>query len=67
MKEQFVKRPVIYYYLDRDGNRRPIDYRICDGFDYAVDDQTIKHINDFYPETTNNLYVIIEGFEFRLA
>lgn len=67
MKEQFVKRPVIYYYLDQEGNRRPIDYRIDNGFDYMIDEETINQINELFPETTNNLYVIIDGFEFRLA
>ncbi|UBH14883.1 hypothetical protein [Macrococcus armenti] len=66
-KKVAIIKPVIYYYLDKEGNRRPIDYRINDGFDYSFNEQTIKEINDYFPETMNNLYVIIDGIEFKLA
>lgn len=66
-KKVALIKPVIYYYLDQEGNRRPIDYHINDGFDYSFNEQTIKEINEWLPETIKNLYVIIDGFEFKLA
>lgn len=58
MQEQNKK--VIYYYYDEKSNRRPIleSENLMDGYEFLFEK---------FPITKNNLYVLIQGKEFKLA
>ncbi|MBP3034189.1 hypothetical protein J9233_09985 [Staphylococcus warneri] len=58
MHEQNKK--VIYYYYDEENNRRPIFESNC-----LID--SYESLYAKFPKTRNNLYVLIQGKEFKLA
>ncbi|CDM13098.1 hypothetical protein K4P73_03395 [Staphylococcus epidermidis] len=57
MKEE--KQKVIYYYYDKKGNRRLIfvSNELVDNYD---------HLIERFPQINKNLYVLINGLEFKL-
>ncbi|WP_368867812.1 hypothetical protein [Staphylococcus epidermidis] len=56
---QEEKQTVIYYYYDKKGNRRPIfeSNELVDNYD---------HLIERFPQINKNLYVLINGLEFKL-
>lgn len=52
-------KKVIYYYYDEEGNRRPIIES-----NYLLDN--FKTVVDKFPQSKENLYAMIDGFEFKL-
>ena len=56
---QEEKQKVIYYYYDKKGNRRLIfvSNELVDNYD---------HLIERYPQINKNLYVLINGLEFKL-
>ena len=57
MQEQ--NKEVIYYYYDEESNRRPIfeSNELVDNYD---------HLIERFPQINKNLYVLINGLEFKL-
>lgn len=53
-------KKVIYYYYDEEGNRRPIfeANNLIDSYEFLFKK---------FPITKNNLYVLIQGKEFKLV
>ncbi|CWA04020.1 hypothetical protein ACUW9V_001179 [Staphylococcus epidermidis] len=56
---QEEKQKVIYYYYDKKGNRRLIfvSNELVDNYD---------HLIERFPQINKNLYVLINGLEFKL-
>ena len=56
---QEEKQEVIYYYYDKKGNRRLIfvSNELVDNYD---------HLIERFPQINKNLYVLINGLEFKL-
>ncbi len=56
---QEEKQKVIYYYYDKKGNRRLIfvSNELIDNYD---------HLIERFPQINKNLYVLINGLEFKL-
>ncbi|MBO0392544.1 hypothetical protein LZT85_01620 [Staphylococcus epidermidis] len=57
MQEQ--NKEVIYYYYDEESNRRPI-------FQSNELINNFSNLIEIYPQIKNNLYVLIDGLEFKL-
>ncbi|MBM6048010.1 hypothetical protein H6L69_07985 [Staphylococcus epidermidis] len=57
MQEQ--NKEVIYYYYDEKSNRRPI-------FQSNELINNFSNLIEIYPQIKNNLYVLIDGLEFKL-
>ncbi|UXR75637.1 MULTISPECIES: hypothetical protein [unclassified Staphylococcus] len=64
---QTVNKKVIYYYYDKAGNRRPIDIQINDGHGLMTQNHFIEHILKNNPNLDNNLYALVDGYEFKLS
>lgn len=64
MNNEYKK--IIYYYYDEKTNRRPIGVEEEKQLPFLIDNSWIAHINRSFPETTNNLYMQVDGVEFKL-
>lgn len=64
MQEQNKK--VIYYYYDEDNNRRPLGADDQKQLNFLLDKKWIEHIKQEFPITINNLYMQVDGNEFKL-
>lgn len=56
---QEERQKIIYYFYDKKGNRRPIfeSNELVDNYD---------HLIERFPQINKNLYVLINGLEFKL-
>lgn len=63
---QAQNKKVIYYYYDEEGNRRPIDIQINDGYELMVRSYFINNTIEEIPYLNNNLYALVDGYEFKL-
>ncbi|UXS45615.1 hypothetical protein [Staphylococcus delphini] len=57
----------MYYYYDKAGNRRPIDIQINDGHELMIQNHFIKSVIKENPNLDNNLYALVDGYEFKLS
>ncbi|UXS58515.1 hypothetical protein PYH72_07965 [Staphylococcus delphini] len=64
---QKENKKVIYYYYDKAGNRRPIDIQINDGHELMIQNHFIKSVIKENPNLDNNLYALVDGYEFKLS
>ncbi|WP_165794348.1 hypothetical protein, partial [Staphylococcus aureus] len=53
---QAQNKKVIYYYYDEEGNRRPLDIQINDGYELMVRSHFINNTIEEIPYVNNNLY-----------
>ncbi|HDD0320032.1 TPA: hypothetical protein O9466_002295 [Staphylococcus aureus] len=63
---QAQNKKVIYYYYDEEGNRRPLDIQINDGYELMVQSHFINDTIEEIPHLNNNLYALVDGYEFKL-
>ncbi|WP_353462210.1 hypothetical protein PYH58_08275 [Mammaliicoccus sciuri] len=59
-------KKVIYYYYDEEGNRRPLDVQINDGYDLMTQNYFIDGTLARRPELKSNFYALVDGVEFKL-
>lgn len=64
MREENKK--VIYYYYDEESNRRPLGVDDQKQLNFLLDEKWIEHIKREFPLTINNLYMQLDGNEFKL-
>ncbi|WP_430739254.1 hypothetical protein ACQ0N5_07505 [Staphylococcus aureus] len=63
---QAQNKKVIYYYYDEEDNRRPLDIQINDGYELMVRSHFINNTIEEIPYVNNNLYALVDGYEFKL-
>ncbi|UXR32351.1 hypothetical protein [Staphylococcus simulans] len=64
---QKEKKKVIYYYYDEEGNRRPLDIQLNEGDELMVQTCHIDGVIKRRPNLDNNLYALVDGYEFKLS
>lgn len=64
MQEQNKK--VIYYYYDEEGNRRPLDLQVNEGYDLMTQEIFIDNTLKNHPYLKSNFYALVDGTEFKI-
>ncbi|MGW7932717.1 hypothetical protein ACWEWU_13920 [Staphylococcus xylosus] len=64
MREENKK--VIYYYYDKEGNRRPMFVGDYKSLPFKTDKKFLEKHKEFYPEIEHNYYAQVDGKEFKL-
>ncbi|MGW7931850.1 hypothetical protein ACWEWU_09350 [Staphylococcus xylosus] len=65
MREENKK--VIYYYYDKEGNRRPISIDDYKSLEFRLDKQIFEELKKYHPQIKDNYYMQVDGKEFKLA
>lgn len=61
-----AKKIVIYYFYDKEGNRRPVEVGTLDNLEMSISKIMINKQIQYMPHLKNNYYVQIDSIEFKL-
>lgn len=59
-------KKIVYYYYDKESNRRPLDLIFGDGYELMIQKEFINDSLERDQKLKGNFYALVDGFEFKL-